>query len=99
MLRQQEELTMNLLEKKAVSFDELEAQNAFELPNREMLLVTVVIGAVNVVDVVDLVVANNNVGVQICAAVEAIQTRLLAGGTDLTCTLTQNNNGQGGGNR
>jgi hypothetical protein len=85
---------MNLLEKKAVSFEELEAQNAFELPNREMLLITVVItNLLNNISI-PITVQNNNVAVQVCAIVEAISVDLL-GGNALGCAVQQRTRGGG----
>jgi competence protein ComGC len=88
---------MNLLEKKAVSFEELEAQNAFELPNREMLLVTVVITNLLTNVSIPVTVANNNIAVQVCAIVELIDAQLFGIEVDtLQCDIQQ---GQGGGKK
>jgi len=75
-----------VLEKKRISLDEIEAQSAFELPEREMLLVTVVItNLLNGLDV-DVNVTNNKVAVQVCAAVAAISTLV---GIGLDCDIQQ----------
>jgi hypothetical protein len=78
---------MNLLEKKAVSFEELEAQNAFELPNREMLLVTVVVTNLLNNNTVSVDVSNNQVAVQVCAVVQAITAFTVAG---VDCDIVKN---------
>ena len=81
---------MNLTEKKAVTLADLESQNAFELPNREMLLVTVVITNLlnNLSIPIEINVQNNNVAVQVCAVVEAISAQFL-GGNALDCDIQQ----------
>ena len=91
---------MNLLEKKAVTFDQLEAQSAFELPNREMLaLVTIIFNNLlnnNDVDVnIPIEVKNNNIAVQVCAVVQALNVALLgppggpAAGATIACAVGQ----------
>ncbi len=80
---------MNPGTKKALSIGELDSQAIFELPAREMLsLVTVVITNVLNHLSVDVDVSNNQVAVQLCAAVNAIDT-ILTGGDSLTCTIQQ----------
>ena len=76
-----------LLEKKALSLEDIEAQSALELPDREMMLVTVVITNVLNSLSVDIDVRNNNVAVQVCAAVNLLNTIL--DGDRLTCTIEQ----------
>ena len=77
-----------MLEKKRLSFEEIEAQAALELPKRDMLqLVTVVITNVLNNLTVDVDIARNNVAVQVCAAVQAINTIIAP--TTLTCEITQ----------
>ena len=79
-----------MLEKKTLSFDDLEAQADLELPERDMMALINII----VFDVIDggvlnnltIEVKNNNVAVQICAVVELLDDAL---GTDLTCTINQ----------
>jgi hypothetical protein len=74
-----------LLEKKPLS---LTNQTALELPRRNMLsLVNVTIFNVLNNLSVTVTVKNNNVAVQVCAAVEAINTIL--SGESLTCTIGQ----------
>ncbi len=76
-----------LLEKKALSLEEIEAQTALELPDREMMLVTVVITNVLNNLSVDIDVRNNKIAVQICAAVDLLNTIL--DGDQLTCEINQ----------
>ena len=76
-----------LLEKKALSLEDIEAQSALELPDREMMLVTVVITNVLNNLSVDVDVRNNNVAVQVCAVVQALNTILV--GDTLTCDIQQ----------
>jgi hypothetical protein len=76
------------LEKKALSLEEIEAQAALELPDREMMLVTIVITNVLNNLSVEVDVKNNNVAVQICAVVELLSNRLLTT-DDLTCDIVQ----------
>jgi hypothetical protein len=75
------------LEKKALSLEEIEAQTALELPDREMMLVTVVITNVLNDLTVNVDVRNVNVAVQVCAAVDLINTIL--DGDTLTCIIRQ----------
>lgn len=60
-----------LANKKALSFEELEAQTALELPRRELPLVTVVITNLLNNNVVEITVRNVDVAAQICANVIA----------------------------
>jgi hypothetical protein len=75
--------------KRQLTADVLEHQTALELPDRQMLaLVTVVVTNVLNNLSVDIPIKNNNVAVQVCAAVELINTELLT--TDsLTCRIGQ----------
>ena len=75
------------LEKKPLDLEEIEAQAALELPDREMMLVTVVITNVLNNLSVDVDVRNVNVAVQVCAVVNALNTIL--DGDRLTCTIEQ----------
>ena len=77
-----------LLEKTPISLDELEAQAALELPNRDMMLVTVIINNVLNNLSIDVDVRNVNVAVQVCAVVNAINT-IIAPDASLTCTIQQ----------
>jgi hypothetical protein len=76
-----------LLEKQTLSMEELEDQAALELPNRDMMLVTVVINNVLNNLSVDVDVRNNNVAIQVCAVVNLLNTIL--DGDRLTCTIGQ----------
>jgi len=76
-----------LLEKKALSLEEIEAQSALDLPDRQMMLVTVVINNVLNNLSIDVDVRNVNVAVQVCAVVNALNTIL--DGDRLTCTIEQ----------
>ena len=85
---------MQLVQKKAVTFDQLEAQSAFELPNREMLaLVTIILNNIaNGITVnVPIEVKNNNIAVQVCAVVQALNVALIgqAAGATITCAVGQ----------
>ncbi len=60
-----------LAEKKALSLEEVDAQVALELPDRDMMLVTIVITNVLNNNTVEIDVRNINVALQICAAVLA----------------------------
>jgi hypothetical protein len=73
--------------KMAITPDVLSSQAALELPDRHLLgLVTIVITNVLNNLSVDVDVRNNNVAVQVCAVVEALNTSI---GTDLTCDIQQ----------
>jgi len=69
-----------------LSLDEIESQAAFELPARETMLVTVIITDVLNNLSVDVDVRNNNVAVQVCAAVSAIASLI---NQPLTCEVAQ----------
>jgi hypothetical protein len=71
-----------LTAKRALSVEELDAQTAVELPERETMLVTVVIGNLLSGNTVTIDVRNVNVAAQICAAV-------LAQDTPVTCEIQQ----------
>ena len=75
-----------LLEKRAITTEELEAQAALELPSRDMMLVTIVITNVLNNLSIDVDVKNNKVAVQVCAIVGAL-ANLTA--TPLDCEITQ----------
>jgi hypothetical protein len=73
--------------KRTLTLEALSSQTALELPDRHLLgLVTIVIFNVLNNLSVDVDVRNNNVAVQVCAVVEALNTSV---GTDLTCTIQQ----------
>ncbi len=76
-----------LQEKRPLCVADLEAECALELPDREMMgLVTIVIADVLNNNTVNVVVRNNNVAVQVCAAVTAIAALV---NQQLTCTIMQ----------
>jgi hypothetical protein len=76
-----------LLEKKRLTLDELDAQTALELPEREMMaLVTVVITNLLNNLSIDVDVKNNNVAVQVCAVVTALSSLV---STPLSCEIAQ----------
>jgi hypothetical protein len=68
--------------KPVLDLDVLEAQTAVELPDRELMLVTVVITNLLNNLTIDIDVRNVNVAAQICAAVLAVQT-------NVTCEVQQ----------
>jgi hypothetical protein len=74
--------------KNLMTMDRLDAETALELPNREMLLVTIVIGNLLSGNDVEVNVVNNKVAVQVCAIVELIDSDLLGGNT-LDCDIRQ----------
>jgi len=76
-----------LAEKKMLDLDLIESQSAVELPDRTLPLVTIVIANVLNNLSVEIDVRNNNVAVQVCAAVNLINTIL--DGDRLTCTIQQ----------
>lgn len=75
-----------LAEKKALNLEELESQVALDLPDREMLLVTVIITNVLNNLSIDVDVKNNNVAVQVCAVVTALSSLVSA---PLSCEIQQ----------
>ena len=82
-----------LLEKRAITGDELEAQAALELPDRDMMLVTVVINNVLNNLSIDVDVRNNKIAVQVCAIVNLLNLIIVTPpdlpAQTLTCTITQ----------
>ena len=72
--------------KRTLSFEEIEGQSALELPDREMLLVTIVITNLLNNLSVDVDVRNNNVALQVCAVINALNAGI---GTQLTCFIEQ----------
>jgi hypothetical protein len=59
-------------EKRALSLEELEAQTALELPDREMMQIVVVITNVFNDSLLEINVRNNNIAVQVCAIVNVL---------------------------
>jgi hypothetical protein len=83
-----EEKQMITQEKKLLTVADIDAQAAFELPARETLaLVNVFITNVLNNLSISIPVQNNNVAVQVCAVVQALNTILV--GESLTCTIQQ----------
>lgn len=74
------------MSKKLLSVEDLEAQVALELPDRQMMLVTVVINNVLNGLSIEIPVKNNNIAVQVCAVVSALNNILVVSGTDSTPT-------------
>ena len=74
-------------EKTRLSLMDLDAQTAVELPNRDLALVTVIITNLLNNLSIEVDVKNNNVAVQICAVVQALNAILFP--TALTCTIEQ----------
>ena len=74
--------------KRTLTLENIEAQTALELPNRNMLLVTIVITNVLNNLSIDVDVRNNNVAVQVCAVVFLLNS-ILAGGNTLMCEIQQ----------
>lgn len=76
-----------LLEKKTLTLNDIEAETALVLPERNMMaLVTVIITNLLNGNTVNVEVKNNNVAVQVCAVVTALST-LVA--TPLDCDIQQ----------
>jgi hypothetical protein len=74
--------------KKMLTMAEIESQTVLQLPERRMLgLITVIIADVANNLSISVDVSNNNVAVQVCAVVNAINTILV--GQQLTCTIPQ----------
>ena len=79
-----------LLEKRTLTIEELDREAGFELPDRDMMALLNII----VFDVIDggvlnnltIEVKNNNVGVQVCAVVNALSA---VPAVDLACSVVQ----------
>ena len=71
-----------LVDKKILTDADLESQAALELPDREMMLVTIVIGNLLSGNTVTIDVRNVDVALQVCANV-------LANLPNLTCEVQQ----------
>jgi hypothetical protein len=79
-----------MLEKKRLNVEAMEAQNAIALPRRNMLaLINVLITNVSILNnnTVTVNVQNNKVAVQVCAAVNLINTIIAP--ASLTCSIGQ----------
>ena len=81
-------MSIMAIEKKQLSFEDIEAQTALELPDRETMLVTVVITNLLNNLSISIPVQNNNVAVQVCAVISVLGTILLPP-EDLTCDIQQ----------
>ena len=81
-----EEDTCMVAEKTRLSLMDLDAQTAIELPNRDLALVTIVITNLLNNLSIDVDVKNNNVAVQVCAVIQALN---VGAGTELTCDIEQ----------
>ena len=57
-----------MVEKKALSIEAIESQAVLELPDREMMLVTIVITNLLNNNMIEVDVSNNKVALQVCAA-------------------------------
>jgi len=77
---------LQTIEKPQLTSTDLDAQDGFVLPARETMLVTIVIANVLNGLSVDVDVKNNNVAVQVCAVVAALNGAV---GTNLTCDIQQ----------
>ena len=72
------EYEMLTSEKKTLTLADIDAQGAFELPSRETLqLISVTVTNVLNNLHIDIPIQNNHVGVQICAAVTALNSILV----------------------
>jgi hypothetical protein len=84
---------MLLEQKRPLAVDELDAQTAFELPDREMALVTIVITNVLNDLTIDVDVRNINVALQVCAIVNDVNAILVddtgSSLAILTCDIQQ----------
>jgi hypothetical protein len=79
-----------LLEKKALSLEEIEAQAALELPDREMMQVVVIIGDVLSDNTIEIDVRNVRIAAQVCALIDVINL-IVGPNTEgpLTCDVDQ----------
>ena len=82
-----------LAEKQMLSLDTLEAESAFELPKRDLMLVTIVITNVLNNLSIDVDVRNIQVALQVCAVVSDINAILVDDEGNslavLTCDIQQ----------
>jgi hypothetical protein len=74
-------------QKTPLTLETIDSQAGFELPARETMLVTIVITNVLNHLTVDIPIKNNNVAVQVCAAVGLLNTILAP--ASLTCDIQQ----------
>jgi hypothetical protein len=73
------------MDKRSLTIEELDAEAAFELPDREMLALVVIKNLANN-NRISVRVSDNNVAVQVCALVHAISALSI---DKLTCRITQ----------
>jgi hypothetical protein len=79
-----------IVEKQRLAVADIESQVALELPKRDMLaLVNVFITNVLNNLTVSIPVQNNNVAVQVCAVVQALNSTLFGGVPTLSCIVQQ----------
>jgi len=76
------------MEKRTLNLSEIEAQTALELPDRDMMLVTIVITNLLNNLTIDIDVTNNRVAVLICAFVDLLDQELFEVNT-LECDIQQ----------
>ena len=73
--------------KQVLTASDVDTQTALELPNRDMLaLITVVVTNLLNNLSISIPIKNNNVAVQVCAVVDALNANI---GTQLTCLVGQ----------
>jgi hypothetical protein len=78
-----------LQSKELLTMDELDAQTALELPDRETALVFVFIKDVLSGNRIKVEVDDVNVGVQVCAVIQLLTDMDESDGIDLTCRVVQ----------
>jgi hypothetical protein len=77
-------------EKRALSLEELEAQTALELPDREMMQIVIVIGDVLSDNEIEIEVEKNRIAVQVCALIEVLNLIVAPNQAGpLTCEINQ----------
>jgi hypothetical protein len=75
--------------KELLTMEELDAQTALELPDRETALVFVIIKDVLSGNKIRVEVDDVNVGVQVCAVIQLLTDMDESDGIDLTCRVVQ----------
>jgi hypothetical protein len=75
------------MSKKTLDLAVMDGQAAMELPERQLMLVTVIISNVLNNLRIDVDVTDNNVAVQVCAIVRVLNTILV--GDSLRCKIVQ----------
>ncbi len=74
------------MSKMVLSPEAIESQAILELPERKLPLVTIVITNLLNNLTIDVDVKNNNVALQVCAVIQALNAGV---GTELTCDIQQ----------